>query len=221
MLKRKLIAVVLVAAVSLLAGPATTQELPARVQVDLLLTGLEEAIRGGDHVATLGHIDRLRVLDEAASYGELLYFEAEAARGIGNYSRAHWAVGRFLSEVGDRSSNYDAGLELMLRIGRDTQEQILGIEQEIANLDARLLRQKETIDRISREQKRNLDETLGIQRRHPAYRPPHVQAQLDRLERRYTSLADDYHYAVEALNALEQARHELTAELAGLRRATP
>ncbi len=99
-----------------LCAPAAAQveNLPAEVQIDLAVTALKKAIEAEDYKEVLARFDQLNELGTSVADSDLLYFEALAAKELGDLDRSEAAVTKLLVEIGAQSAFYEQALELTL-----------------------------------------------------------------------------------------------------------
>ena len=115
---------------------AMSQNLPLDVEIDIAMAALEQAMNAENHAETLAQIDLIRDLDPDLTSGELLFFEALAAKATGDIPRADTALTRFLSDVGQQSASYDDALALALEL-RAINDEKTALEEGVAAYDAK------------------------------------------------------------------------------------
>lgn len=114
---------------------AMSQDLPLDVEIDIAMAALEQAMSSESHSETLVQIDLIRELDPELAAGELLFFEALAAKAVGDVPRADTALTRFLSDVGRQSASYDEALAMAIEL-RAINAEASAAEEGIAAYEA-------------------------------------------------------------------------------------
>ncbi|MEQ8601113.1 MAG: tetratricopeptide repeat protein [Devosia sp.] len=114
---------------------AMSQSLPLEVEIDIAMAALEQAMNAENHAETLAQIDLIRDLDPDLTSGELLFFEALAAKATGDIPRADAALVRFLSDVGQQSASYDDALAMALEL-RAIKAETTALDEGVAAFDA-------------------------------------------------------------------------------------